>query len=226
VGLRVGAAAGDFMLVNDFHEETLFSFSNRTPELRTDRRNDPRHLTILRVGALVGTAGRELCLIRNISAGGVMAHVYGCHPEGEAVAIELKSNQQITGRVVWAEGSNIGIRFHQQIDVADMLSSQAVIESGMRPRLPRVEVDRLATLRCGSRLYGVNTRDISQGGVKIESDEAIEPGTQVVLTMEKFRPIQGVIRWCTDGLAGIEFNQLIPFPELMAWLRPQEDARA
>jgi hypothetical protein len=210
------------MLVNDFHEETLFSFSQHTPDLRSDRRGEPRQLTILRVGALIGSAGRELCLIRNISAGGIMAHVYGRHPDGEPVAIELKSNQQITGRVVWAEGSNIGIRFNEPIDVADMLSSQAVIESGLRPRLPRVEVDRLATLRCGSRVYGVNTRDISQGGVKIETDEPLEVGAEVVLTMEKFRPLQGVVRWCANGLAGLEFNQLVPFAELMVWLRPAD----
>jgi hypothetical protein len=213
------------MLVNDAHDETLFSFSPLAPQPPTDRRTDPRHLTILRVGALIGATGRELCLIRNISSGGVMAHVYGRHAEGEGVALELKSNQEITGRVVWAEGSNIGIRFHEPIDVAEMLSSQAVIESGLRPRLPRVEVDRLATLRFGSRLWGVNTRDISQGGVKIETDEPVEPGSEVVLTLEKFRPLQGVVRWCNGGLAGIAFNQLIPFPELMGWLRPEE-ARA
>ena len=69
-----------------------------------------------------------------------------------------------------------------------MLSSQAALDNGWRPRLPRVEVDRLATLRCGARLYGVNTRDISQGGVKIETDQPFEVGREVVLTMEKFRP--------------------------------------
>jgi hypothetical protein len=214
------------MLVNDCHDETLFSFSPAEPSPPGERRREPRHLTILRVGALIGAAGRELCLIRNISAGGVMAHVYGCHPEGEEVAIELKGHQQISGKVMWAEGSNIGIRFRAPIDVAAMLSSQSVIESGMKPRLPRVEVDRLATLRCGARVWGVNTRDISQGGVKIETDEPVEPGSQIVLTLEKFRPVPGVVRWCAGGLAGLEFNQLVPFPELMAWLRPPEDARA
>ena len=214
------------MLVNDCHEETLFSFSEQAPARPGDRRGDPRHLTILRVGALIGSAGRELCLIRNISAGGVMAHVYGCHAEGEAVAIELKSNQQITGKVVWAEGSNVGIKFHEPIDVAEMLSSQAAIENGWRPRMPRVEVDRLATLRCGARLYGANTRDISQGGVKIEIDEPLEVGAEIVLTLERFRPLKGVVRWCKEGFAGIEFHQTIPFPELMAWMKREPDGRA
>src|SRR3712207_7884086 len=55
-------------------EETTFSFSNAAPQ--PDRRRQARHLTILRVGTLIIDGRRELCLIRNISAGGVMAHVY------------------------------------------------------------------------------------------------------------------------------------------------------
>ncbi|HEX2763440.1 MAG TPA: PilZ domain-containing protein, partial [Allosphingosinicella sp.] len=110
------------------------------------------------------------------------------------------------------------------IDVEEMLSSHAALEDGWRPRLPRVEVDRLATLRAGARLWGVNTRDISQGGVKIETDQALDLGRDIVLTMEKFRPLSGVVRWCHEGLAGIAFNELIPFHELMAWLRPEADS--
>jgi hypothetical protein len=212
------------MLSSDCHQETVFSFSERTPPPPEERRRDPRHLTILRVGALVSNGGRELCLIRNISQGGVLAHIYSRREPGEAVSIELKSNQRISGRVVWASESNVGIQFDSPVDVAEMLSSHADLENGWRPRLPRVEVDRLATLRCGSRLYGVNTRDISQGGVKIETDQPLELAAAVVLTLDKYRPMHGVVRWCDAGLAGIAFNQLIPFHELMGWLRPDPSA--
>jgi hypothetical protein len=212
------------MLSTDCHQETIFSFSDRAPPPPEERRRDPRHLTILRVGALVSERGRELCLIRNISAGGVMAHIYSRLAMGERVAIELKSNHRIDGEVVWLSGSNVGIQFEEPVDVTEMLSNHAALENGWRPRLPRVEVDRLATLRCGATVYGVNTRDISQGGVKIETDQPLELGSEVVLTLDKFRPVHGVVRWCDGGLAGIAFNQLIPFHELMKWLRPDEGA--
>ena len=211
------------MLPNECHEETLFSLSARAPR-PPERRRQTRHLTILRVGALIAPQGRELCLIRNISAGGLMAHVYSSHSEGEEVAIELKSNQPVPGQVVWVEGANLGIEFHEPIDVEEMLSSQAALDNGWRPRLPRVEVDCLATLRCGSRVYPVSTRDISQGGVKVEIDQMLETGRDVVLTLERFRPVSGVVRWYSDGLAGIAFNELVPFSELMAWLRPASSA--
>jgi hypothetical protein len=209
------------MLSNELHEETIFSFSKLAPR-PSERRRDPRHLTILRVGALIGPEGRELCLIRNISAGGLLAHVYSHHVQGEKVSIELKGNQQTPGKVLWVDDSNIGVQFDEPIDVAEILSNQAVLDNGWRPRLPRIEVDRLATLRCGARLYGVNTRDISQGGVKIECDQPLEMGREVVLAMERFRPLQAVVRWCDGGLAGLSFNQLIPFSELMTWLKAGE----
>jgi hypothetical protein len=207
------------MLSKECHEETTFSFSAETPQPR-ERRREPRHITILRVGVLVGPAGRELCLIRNISAGGLMAHVYSRHADGEQVSVELKGNQPISGSVIWCRESNIGIRFAEAIDVAEMLSSQAMLDNGWRPRMPRVEVDRLATVRCGARVCAVNTHDISQGGVKVETDEPLEVHSEVVLTLDKFRPVKGVVRWCADGLAGIAFHQPLPFGELMRWLIP------
>jgi PilZ domain len=211
------------MLSKENHEETTFSFSAETPQPR-ERRREPRHITILRVGALIGPAGRELCLVRNISAGGLMAHVYSHHVTGEKVAVELGS-QRIDGAVLWASESNLGIKFDRIVDVAEMLSSQALLDNGWRQRMPRVEVDRLATVRCGARLYGVNTLDISQGGVKVETDEPLDVGAEVVLTLDRFRPLQGVVRWCADGLAGIAFNQLIPFGELMGWLIPEKASK-
>jgi hypothetical protein len=211
------------MLSKENHEETTFSFSAETPQPR-ERRREPRHITILRVGALIGPAGRELCLIRNISAGGLMAHVYSHHAPGEKVSVELGS-QQIDGSVLWGSESNLGIKFDEAIDVAEMLSSQALLDNGWRQRMPRVEVDRLATVRCGARLYGVNTLDISQGGVKVETDEPLAVDAQIVITLDRFRPVQGVVRWWADGLAGIAFNHSIPFGELMGWLIPDRAAR-
>ncbi len=199
-------------------EETTFSFSRETPQPR-ERRRAQRHITILRVGSLFVDARRELCLIRNISAGGLMAHIYSRVSVGDPVAVELKTNQRIGGQVTWIEGSNAGISFDTPIDVEEILASHSAMENGWRPRLPRVEVDRLGTLRVGARVHAVSIRDISQGGVKLESDQPIDAGEDVVLSLDRFRPVQGVTRWYQEGLCGVSFNQVIPFRELMSWLR-------
>lgn len=183
-----------------------------------DRRRDIRHLTILRVGAVVVGDRRELCLVRNISAGGLMAIVYTQLASGDRLAIELKTDHQIPGQVTWVRDSTIGVAFDEKIDVAEVLSHSALLDNGWRPRMPRVPVDRLATLRAGARTYWVSTRDISQGGVKVEADQPMEIGGETVVTLENFRPITGVVRWRKDNVVGISFNQVIPFHELGRWL--------
>jgi hypothetical protein len=82
-----------------------------------------------------------------------------------------------------------------------------------------VEVDRLGTLRVGSHIHALNTRDISQGGVKIEIDQPLEVGAEIVVALQDLRPLQGVVRWYHEGLCGVSFNQIIPFQELINWLR-------
>jgi hypothetical protein len=198
-------------------EGTTFSLSSEAPT-ETDRRVSARHIRILKVGSLLLGDRRELCLVRNISAGGLMAHVYSQLRPTTHIVAELKPGQPMPGRVVWVRESNIGMAFDEKIDVEAILSSQSV-EKGQQPRSPRVEVDRLATVRCGARLYGASTVDISQGGVKLELDEPLDQGREVVLTLDQFRPLKGIVRWSHDGLVGVSFNETIPFRELMEWLK-------
>jgi hypothetical protein len=171
------------------------------------------------VGTLVTDGRRELCLIRNISAGGLMAHVYSPLEMGQEVSVALKSNQMLHGKVVWIKDGNVGIAFNDLIDVEDMLSNASLADSGWLPRMPRVEVDWLATVRIGATTSWVTIRDISQGGVKFECDTSIEPGQQVTITIDRIRSISGMLRWFEDGQGGIAFNEPVPFGELMSWLR-------
>ena len=199
-------------------EDTSFSFSTFAPQ-PPERRGNTRHLKILRVGTLICESKRELCLIRNISAGGLMAHVYSSVHVGQLVSVALKSNHMLSGRVVWAKDGNVGIAFDELVDVEAMLSNQALLENGWLPRMPRVEVDWLATVRAGATTTWVTLRDISQGGVKFESDKPMVPGQQITLTIDKYRSIGGILRWFEDGFGGMSFNELVPFSELMSWLR-------
>ncbi len=209
---------GKSMFSEDRAGETGFSFSSQVPSPPERRRAD-RHLKILRVGTLVLNGRRELCLIRNISAGGVMAHVYSRVTPGERVIVELKTHHPVAGRIVWVREANAGIQFDAAMDVSELLANPPLLDNGWRPRTPRVEVDRMATLRAGARTYWVHVRDISQSGVKVETDQPPEPCAEIVLTLEGFRPLPGTVRWEKDGCCGIVFNQLIPFGELIHWLK-------
>ena len=206
------------MLAENQILETSFSLSDQVPTPH-ERRNEDRYVTILRVGVLVIDGRRELCLIRNISAGGLMAHVYSPVEPGQRVTVELKTNQQIEGRIHWVRDADAGIAFDIPVDITQLLANPPVLENGWRPRLPRVEIDRLATLRVGARTYWVHTRDISQGGVKVDTDQPLEAGTAVVVTLENFRPLAGSVRWQKGRACGIAFNEMLPFEQLIQWLK-------
>jgi len=206
------------MLPHECVEQTSISLSAGTPP-PPERRRQQRHLTILRVGALMIEGERELCLVRNISAGGVMAHVYRRIEVGTRVAIEIKNDEAIPGKVVWESDSNVGIAFDQKIDVPDLLATSKVLGDGRRARRPRVAVDRMARLRCGAEVHYVRVTDISQGGVKVEIDVTLPTDADVVVSLDGFRALPGVVRWTKDGHAGIGFIQVIPIAELCEWLR-------
>ena len=199
-------------------EETSFSFSSAVPR-PSERREGERHLKILRVGVLIADGRRELCLIRNISAGGLMAHVYRNVHVDQRVTVELKSNHQVSGRIVWTDEPNAGIAFDTPVDIAELLANPPVLDNGWRARAPRVEVDRPATLRAGGQSLPARTIDISQRGVKLAIDEQIVIGSDVVLRLDDFRPLPGVVRWQTEHSCGVVFNETVPFGELVDWLK-------
>jgi hypothetical protein len=178
-----------------------------------------KRLTTLRVGTITVGGERELCLVRNVSEGGMRAYVYSPLQVGDHVTVELKTDRQIRGSVSWTREHDVGVQFEERIDVEELLAASVPGESARSGRMPRVDVDRLGELRIGSRLYPINTCDMSQGGVRIEIDHPLEVGEAVVLSLTKLRPIGGSVRWYKGGMGGIAFNQVIPFHELMRWLR-------
>ena len=206
------------MLANEQVVETHFSFSPHVPA-PPERRQGERHVKILRVAALDIEGRRELCLIRNISAGGLMAHVYSHVKVGERVVAELKASQPLPGRIVWVKDSNAGIAFDSPVDIEGLLAAPGQLDNGWRARSPRIEVDRAAILRIEGRASPARICDVSQSGIKIETDEALKIDGDVVLSPEGFRPIAGVARWQNGRAAGISFNQMIPLTELIAWIK-------
>ena len=201
-------------------ETTLYSLSTGMPQpaAAADRREGERHMTLYRVGSILVDDRRELCLIKNISAGGMMIRAYCPVAQGTALSIELKCGQPIRGSVSWTRGQDAGIAFDAPIDVIDILSASM---EGPRPRMPRIEVSCVASVREDGNSYRVRVCDISQGGAKIESSSSFAPGAQLVLTLPGLPPQPGVASWSSGGFSGVAFNRLLPLRELVDWLNAQ-----
>lgn len=200
-------------------ETTLYSLSDEPPQ-PSERRGGERHLTLFRVGAIVIGNERELCLIRNISAGGMMLRLFTPVDVGQPVGVELKNGVPIAGSVSWVKDGQVGVAFNRPIDVLEFLSS----EEGPRPRMPRIETDAIIQVRQGASTSRLRACDISQGGVKVAASMELELNGDVVISLPGLAPQPGTVRWVAGGFAGLSFNRPLALPDLVCWLRARRQA--
>ena len=200
-------------------ETTLYSLTD-APPAPAERRESERQLTLFRVGSLVIGEQRELCLIKNISAGGMMIRAYCAIEPGARLSVELKCGEAVAGSALWVEGETVGVAFDQPVDVVDLLATSM---EGPRPRMPRIEVDCLASIRAGADIHRVVVRDVSQGGIKVATEKALGIGEDVMVSLAGLAPVAGVVRWSDSGCYGVTFNRVLPLPLLVGWLHQQRE---
>jgi hypothetical protein len=199
-------------------ETTLYSLSPTAPA-RPDRRSEERYLSLLRVGAMTVGGTRELCLIRNISGGGMMIRAYSPIAVGTRLSIELKQGDPVSGIVQWIENGLTGVTFDSPIDVLALLASG----TGPRPRLPRIEVDCTAWVRQDGDVLRTRAVNISQGGIRVETAARLSAGADVVVTLPGLTPAPGVVKWSDGRAFGIGFNRALVLSELVSWLQDQQE---
>ena len=196
-------------------ETTAISLSDAPPP-QPERRDGKRHLTLFRVGAISVEGRRELCLIKNISSGGMSIRPYCPIAVGTRVVIELKTGMSVPGIVAWSDGGSAGVEFEEPVDVLDVLSPTG---DGAKPRMPRIQIDCFASLRDGARVHRLRVCDISQGGVKLAGEVALDNANDLTVTLPGLPPQPAALRWSGGGHIGVTFNRLLALPELVDWLR-------
>ena len=199
-------------------EQTVYSLSEDAPA-RPDRRNGERYLSLLRVGALLIDGRRELCLVRNVSAGGMLIRPYSPIAVGVEVAVELKHGETVSGVARWIEDGLVGIAFDKPIDVISLLTAS---EDGPQPRMPRIELCCTAWIREDADVYRTKTVNISQGGMCVEGDSRLNVDADVIVSLAGLGPIAGFVKWKEGDRQGIRFNRVLAVNELMGFLRQQQ----
>ena len=196
-------------------ESTTFTLSTAVPR-PPERRNDERLTPMLRIAKLSSAFGEQLIRVRNVSAGGLMADIGEAPEIGSPVWVEL-SSQKIPASVVWIREGTIGVKFDQNLDIGELLAGRKA-RHGFRQRPPRLNVDCQASVRLGKTYYTVAVHDISLGGIKVAPIQEYCVGKKVVVMVDSFRPIKGEVRWFSDRVAGIVFDQPLGFEELAEWV--------
>lgn len=189
--------------------------------LDAERRHGARHIAVMRVAKLHTRHGEELCLVRNISAGGLMAHIWSDLTRGDPLTAEFKSGHRASGHVVWRHENRIGMQFGDDIDVPTVLGGDEDPAPGFHARAPRINIAARGRLRCGAHYYAVDLRDISQGGARITSadpDVWEKIDGPIVLSLTGLPAIEGTARWHDSSNAGLAFNTPIPLDTIARWI--------
>ena len=182
-----------------------------------ERRVDERHTITVYRSAILRWRDREgLCLIRDISPGGMMCCCPVTLTRGEHVEVEMRSGHCIAGSVAWSDGDRIGLSFDERIDVADTLNARGHGNETFVQRMPRLRSACPVTLVTTQGSQAVALIDISQGGAKVEAP-LLRPDEIVTLGIGGLEPHRGTVRWTREGRAGIAFLSPVPFDALARW---------
>ena len=201
-------------------ETTVYSMSSEPPAEK-NRRADERHLTLFRVGTVIIGDRRELCLVKNISAGGTSIRAYCALEPDTPLHIELKEGQPVAGQVTWVKGDDAGITFDRRVDVIELLTSG---DEDPRPRMPRIEVQCVGFVREGAIVHRSTVHNISQGGLSIQTANPLTVGGDVTVSLPGLPPLSATVRWRNEDRYGISFNSVLSLAALVTWLQERSGA--
>jgi hypothetical protein len=182
-----------------------------------DRRVDERTVTIFRP-VLIETDGfAGFCLVRNLSANGMMGRVYRQLRDGERAIVRFNGELQVPGKVVWSQEGQVGLNFDVAVDVPSLLAKLAnkTVE-GRINRAPRLQICCEGELEIEGRTQLIRLIDISQRGLKAQVS-LVRQGDEAVIRLDGLDPRKAVVRWTRHGTAGLNFLRPLGFEELAEW---------
>ena len=182
--------------------------------IRLERREGTRFHTVLRVAQVVRAHDTGLWRVRNISDRGIMLATKVQVVPGECLTVNLSDNVSIEGRAVWWDGERCGVAFDEPIDCAAVLEGLVAERQAAGYRPPRLEVATRAIAWCDKGMHTVRVYNLSHHGAAFTHDGCFREGMAAKLHFETGDDYRGVVRWSTDGRAGLFLTEPIPGAKL------------
>ncbi len=198
---------------------------SRPAEVSDERRSEARSATVFRPVLIETDQFAGFCLVRNLSALGLMGRVYTSFAEGMEIAVEFHPDKSVRGTIMWSRDGEIGVQFCEAIDVDQVLSDLARnLVAGKINRAPRLQMRCKAELAIGDRSLAIELQDVSQRGMKV-STSFVKPGDEVQVRIDGLEPRKATVRWTQPGTAGLNFHRALSFEELARWVIDQQASR-
>lgn len=168
---------------------------------------------------LSGPNGKRDCFVHRITASGLSLTVSGPISHGERATIELPFGLAADGWIDGQDPDTLAFRFDQPLDVVGALARCLAALPAERRQMPRIELRQRLCVRHSGQADFAWARNLSPGGIGLETRAALEVGEAVEMTLDGLRPITGQVRWAERGQAGIAFDEELGWQTLMPWLR-------
>lgn len=199
-------------------------------EPQQEQRQARRSSLMMRTAKLVCQSGEYVCVVRDVSSGGVRLHFYHPVPAEGRVFLVLANGLTYPVERVWEREGAAGYRFVSEVDLPAFIS-----EPGRYPhRGIRLALERPALVTTG----GIDSRamlaDISTRGARVVGGSRYAAGSLVRLEVEGLPVRFGHVCWRNDHDHGIIFQEAIPLDRLARLLfelqpciaEPEDEAAA
>lgn len=180
---------------------------------KADQRESQRFTLILRAGKLITGQGEYLCVLRDVSTGGVKVRLFHPLVLDQPCQIELSSGERFRLDPAWQDGDLAGLRFIAgPVDVAQLLDEtgpfpKRSIRLHLRDPLP-------ITLHSGEPPVYALLEDISQHGAALQCDCRLPIGQSFELADAPLGPIEARVRWRRGARYGVVFQQSFRLDDL------------
>ena len=178
--------------------------------LTDDQRTASRSSLMLRSAKVVCQSGEYVCLVRNVSQGGVGLRFFHEVPTEPRIFLQLANGINYPIEQAWTEGQQAGYRFAAEVDLTEFLD-----EPGIFPhRAVRINVDSPALVTTMGRDSRARLIDISRCGAKVRASEEYPVGAFVRLEVGAMPARFGHVCWRRGTDHGLVFQQALPLAEL------------
>lgn len=187
-----------------------------------ERRAAPRLSVLIRPAKLVADGREFLCVVRDVSDGGLKARLFAPLPEHRDLIIEFDNGDRHALRLVWQANELAGFVFAGAVDVDRLIATQL---GDYNRRQPRLHIALEATLCTSGLRTPVLVRDISQRGASIECGGWLMIDELVRIECSALPTLHAKVRWRRPPRYGLAFEQIFQLPDLAracAGLSPRE----
>ena len=157
----------------------------------SDRRSGKSRLSLLiRTAKIVTDLGEFLCIVRDMSDGGVRLRFFHPLPDAGTIRLVLANGDAIPIEKAWESGGHAGFRFAGKVDVQAFIA-----EAGRFPKRPlRIEAEFPGTVTVDGLPSRATVLNISRQGARIECAHALSLGPQVRRAAQVLRHhVQGIL---------------------------------